>query len=42
MNSRRLSAIARGILGLAIGLAIAWYLTKNIGPSPEVWGGLVR
>jgi hypothetical protein len=40
MNSR-LATIARGMLGLALGLAVGWYLTKNIGPSPDVWGGLL-
>jgi hypothetical protein len=31
---RALPAIA----GLLIGLAIAAWLTRNIGPTPEVWG----
>jgi hypothetical protein len=31
------SGVLRGVLGFCIGLAIAAYLTHNIGPSPEVW-----
>jgi hypothetical protein len=27
-----------GIAGLLMGLAIAAWLTHNIGPSPDVWG----
>jgi hypothetical protein len=30
-----------GIAGLLIGIAIAAWLTHNIGPSPDVWAGLL-
>lgn len=30
-----------GIVGLLLGITIAAYLTHNIGPSPDVWAGLL-
>lgn len=35
------SAASRGLLGFMLGLTIAAWLTHNIGPSPDVWGGLL-
>jgi hypothetical protein len=41
MSDRTRAAVLRGIIGFVLGVALATYLTHNIGPSPEVWGGLL-
>ena len=41
MSDRTRASVLRGIIGFVLGLAIAAWLTHNIGPSIEVWGGLL-